>query len=323
LHVTGLTDTDAAGALVLRGIIGAANPTDTNAAIIAAGGKYNATGTTWQALGDAETVFQLKNYTTDLITVLGDGKVGVRTSTPTVAQVEIYGATNTNTLLAVGPGSSVVGSEILRVHDLSGGAAGMSLFKVTQGNTVASPASTYFTVVYGNNIGIGTATFGTSAAKVLAIALGTAPTTSPADAAQVWVQDQASIAGKASLHMRNEAGNTGPVAFAMGIVTSHGATETATADTLYGNTHLVTGAYTVTLPAVSVGMKGRFLATTAATFSVDCNAADHFVLGGTALTAGNKVTSDGSAGAFFEWEVTAANTITITFSNVTFTDGGA
>jgi len=70
-------------------------------------------------------------------------------------------------------------------------------------------------------------------------------------------------------------------------------------------------------------MHGRFYATTAAVFSVDCNGADHFVLGGTALTAGYKVTSDGSAGAFFEWECTAANTITIFFSNVTFIDGGA
>jgi hypothetical protein len=104
---------------------------------------------------------------------------------------------------------------------------------------------------------------------------------------------------------------------------THATTEAATAATLYGTTHLVSGAYTVTLPAVAIGMHGRFYATTAAVFSVDCNGSDHFVLSGTALTAGYKVTSDGSIGAMFEWECTAANTITIYFSNVTFIDGGA
>jgi hypothetical protein len=104
---------------------------------------------------------------------------------------------------------------------------------------------------------------------------------------------------------------------------THAATEAATAATLYGTTHLVSGAYTVTLPAVAIGMHGRFYATTAAVFSVDCNGSDHFVLAGTELSAGYKVTSDGSVGAMFEWECTAANTITIYFSNVTFIDGGA
>lgn len=103
---------------------------------------------------------------------------------------------------------------------------------------------------------------------------------------------------------------------------THAATEASGAN-LYGHTHLVTGAYTVTLPAVSVGMHGRFYATTAALFSVDCNAADHFVLAGVALTNGNKVSSDASVGAFFEWECTAEHTITIFFSNVNFVDGGA
>jgi hypothetical protein len=112
--------------------------------------------------------------------------------------------------------------------------------------------------------------------------------------------------------------------FARPTPVTHSASETATAATLYGATHLVAGAHTVAFPAgLSVKMHGRFYATTAAVFSVDCDGADHFVLSGTALTAGNKVTSDGSAGAYFDWEVTAANTITIFFSNVTFIDGGA
>lgn len=60
--------------------------------------------------------------------------------------------------------------------------------------------------VYGNgNLSMSGAVPGTSAARVLAIASGTAPTTSPADAAQLWCADIAGAAGKASLHMRNEA----------------------------------------------------------------------------------------------------------------------
>jgi len=63
------------------------------------------------------------------------------------------------------------------------------------------------------NVGIGTTTFGTSAVKVLAMGSGTAPTTSPADAAQVWVADEGGAAGIASLHMRDEVGSSGPVGF--------------------------------------------------------------------------------------------------------------
>ena len=79
---------------------------------------------------------------------------------------------------------------------------------VTQGWMLAS-GNIYFV----QNAGIGTITFGTSAAKVLAMGSGTAPTTSPADAAQVWVADEGGAAGIASLHMRDEVGSSGPVGF--------------------------------------------------------------------------------------------------------------
>lgn len=80
LDIYGLTDADQAGALRLTGIIGAADPTDTYAALWLRGGKKN--GTTWQALDAAETVFILDNYTTNLIAILGDGKVGLGTNAP-------------------------------------------------------------------------------------------------------------------------------------------------------------------------------------------------------------------------------------------------
>jgi len=69
----------------------------------------------------------------------------------------------------------------------------------------------------GNNVGLAQTSFGTSAAKVLAIGSGTAPTTSPADAVQAWVQNNTGqgAAGLAQLYMRDEYGISGPVAFAL------------------------------------------------------------------------------------------------------------
>lgn len=55
------------------------------------------------------------------------------------------------------------------------------------------------------NVGIGTSAFGTNAVKVLSIGSGTAPTTSPSDAAQIWVEDQAP--GNACIHIRTENGS--------------------------------------------------------------------------------------------------------------------
>lgn len=58
--------------------------------------------------------------------------------------------------------------------------------------------------VLNSNVGLNTTTFGTSAVTVLAIAAGTAPTSSPADISQLWVADIA--AGNAALHTRTESG---------------------------------------------------------------------------------------------------------------------
>lgn len=59
---------------------------------------------------------------------------------------------------------------------------------------------------FAGNIGLGTTTFGTNAAKVLGIGSGTTPTTTPADMAQMWVEDINAAAGKAGLHMMAESG---------------------------------------------------------------------------------------------------------------------
>jgi hypothetical protein len=76
LTVEGISDLAAsATGLSLTGIIANPDPTDTVPAVLITGAKGN--GTTWQALGSAETVLQLKNTSTALLTVLGSGRVNL------------------------------------------------------------------------------------------------------------------------------------------------------------------------------------------------------------------------------------------------------
>ena len=58
----------------------------------------------------------------------------------------------------------------------------------------------------GNNVGLGQTTFGTSATKTLALSTGVAPSTSPADAFQMYSADVDGVAGKAGVHFRTEDG---------------------------------------------------------------------------------------------------------------------
>lgn len=69
--------------------------------------------------------------------------------------------------------------------------------------TFKKNTTTVMTLSVDGNLGIGTATFGTSAAKVLALANGTVPSTSPADMVQLFSTDIS--AGNASLGIRTEA----------------------------------------------------------------------------------------------------------------------
>jgi hypothetical protein len=66
----------------------------------------------------------------------------------------------------------------------------------------ASGNSTKMVIDATGNVGIGTSTFGTSATEVLAISTGTAPTSSPADAVQLYASG-----ASAELFVRDEAGN--------------------------------------------------------------------------------------------------------------------
>jgi len=76
---SGYSDDAGEPGVACTGIIGVADPTDTTPAIRFRSGKQNGTG--WQALGSDETVAQFQNYTTSLMTILGDGNVGIGTAT--------------------------------------------------------------------------------------------------------------------------------------------------------------------------------------------------------------------------------------------------
>lgn len=79
LSIGGLSDTDATG-LSLAGVMGSDNPTDATPCVSLAAYKKN--GTTVQALGALESCFKFWNSGTAILTILGDGKVGLNSATP-------------------------------------------------------------------------------------------------------------------------------------------------------------------------------------------------------------------------------------------------
>ncbi|MFA5322913.1 MAG: hypothetical protein WC373_09595, partial [Smithella sp.] len=79
------------------------------------------------------------------------------------------------------------------------------------------------------------------------------------------------------------------------VVITDSATGNVTAAQMKGQTHVITGAYTLSLPTAVVGYKAKFKASTATVYSIDVvTGSDVIILNGTALSAGNKATSDGS-----------------------------
>ncbi len=79
--IRGMSDAAAGIGVQIYGTIGVTDPTDAVPAVEIRGSKKNST--THQALAAAETVFQVGNLGTDLVTVLGSGYVGIGTESPT------------------------------------------------------------------------------------------------------------------------------------------------------------------------------------------------------------------------------------------------
>ena len=78
LSILGISDDGGEAGARIYGIVGVADPTDTTPGVVLIGAKKG--GTVPDVLGNAETVFQLRNYTTNLMTVLGSGNVGIGTT---------------------------------------------------------------------------------------------------------------------------------------------------------------------------------------------------------------------------------------------------
>jgi len=108
------------------------------------------------------------------------------------------------------------------------------------------------------------------------------------------------------------------------IIVSDSSTSNIAADKMRGQFHIVTGAYTLSLPTAVVGYSATFFASTAAAFSLDVvTGTDVIILNGTALTAGYKATSDGTINASCDVTCAVAGKYIITSTCGLFVDGGA
>jgi len=85
--ISGITDGPTIP-LILRGIHGEADPTDTLEAVRIQAMKYDG-GTGITAVGAAEEVFQMFNNTTSLLTVLGSGNVGINIAASLLGKLHI------------------------------------------------------------------------------------------------------------------------------------------------------------------------------------------------------------------------------------------
>lgn len=101
LEIDGFSDTANDVGLELTGVIGAADPTDTVAAIELWAAKKN--GATVQALGNSETVLNIANAGTSALTILGNGSIGIGDTTPDY-QLELSAALGINNSLSLSAG---------------------------------------------------------------------------------------------------------------------------------------------------------------------------------------------------------------------------
>tara|TARA_R110000824_G_scaffold8295_9_gene37458 strand:- start:2506 stop:4905 length:2400 start_codon:yes stop_codon:yes gene_type:complete len=200
LMINGLSDQENAGArsLALRGICNDTH-TDTVSTVEIIGAKRS--GVTVQALAAAETVLQVANHTTTLMTVRGNGFVGIGTTTPTHL-LTVDGAISGSSTL------DIVGATTLEsTLDVTGA------ISTAAGVTASAGVSSSYAFV--NNLGVnqgGTKSIQLGGDGTLVIAGGAADTTCLSASGDV------NVVGK--VYMENTLHVTGAISGAVGITGS-------------------------------------------------------------------------------------------------------
>jgi hypothetical protein len=140
--------------------------------------------------------------TNHVLTVSGDGGRGILLTSSSNANLELNAAsTSFDSNIRFSAGGTIQG-QIVYDHNASGADEKLRFLVGAEQLRIDGLG----------NIGLnGQTTWGTSAAGVLAIKGGTAPSTSPADAFQLWVEDRGAVAGEAGLHWRSEGGDVGVI----------------------------------------------------------------------------------------------------------------
>ncbi len=141
--------------------------------------------------------------TSDLLTIGTNGNVGLTNTFAANARLTIQPTADGTAMNIVDAGSlrTLKFSTLL----IDGATSGNSIVADSATPLQFGTANTSRLIIDGSgNIGFNTTTFGTSAAKVLAIGNGTAPSTSPADSIQLYAED---VAASSELKVRDEAGN--------------------------------------------------------------------------------------------------------------------
>ena len=96
-------------------------------------------------------------------------------------------------------GSAGVAAFVQAIGEGTAGEVGVAL-----GTGVGGTSVERVRIDHHGNMGLGVPTFGTDAAGVLGIAIGTAPTSAPANMAQIYVANRNGVDGKASVHIISE-----------------------------------------------------------------------------------------------------------------------
>ena len=141
------------------------------------------------------TPLTFQTNSTERMRILTGGEVGIGTSTPgskldvTSSGLNIVVSRSTTSFAAF-QRFAPSGQEVYDFYNING----VEVARITaDGNnrlsfSTGSPAAERMRIDSSGNVGIGTTSFGTSAAKVIGIANGTAPTTSPASMGQLYVE---------------------------------------------------------------------------------------------------------------------------------------